>query len=113
MIPLTGLNLRGDLAKLSDRDLAEHLAEQERALVRSERPWTKLLRFFDISYSWRGPVHARPFYKFWTTIMGGGRHYREQRLALYEIQDIHDEIRRRLGNRGMPGDRPQTHRPSG
>jgi hypothetical protein len=95
-----GVNLRGDLSKLSDSDLADRLARLHDEFDRLESPLRKIERFFDISNGWRGPVRARPMYSIWLFLSRGmstssGR----QTLVLYEIQDIQDEMQRRLAGR--------------
>jgi hypothetical protein len=112
-----GINLRGDLAKLDDAELAARLQDAWVACeVATQRPrWSWLL------YSHRGPIRHPRAYRFLSVLSGGtttepwldlllaallsskrfeglitpdsatARH-----LALCEISDINDEIKRRL-----------------
>ena len=104
-----GVNLRGDLAKLSDQELGERLdaAIAERG---AKRHSPGLFGGSDYNGSGltfgRGPLHARIFYKsivFAIRIMGvlnGGSFFRRNDAALYlldcEIGDLLDEVKRRL-----------------
>ncbi|CAD5250831.1 conserved hypothetical protein [Bosea sp. 62] len=98
-----GINLRGDLAKLSDEGLATHL---EKSLA--YREWLSS-RAADAPNRWlykigvgmpfgRGPLHARIFYRAMGLIYGGplnGHSLGDLYVLDCEIKDIMDELRRR------------------
>src|SRR5262245_30340616 len=101
------INLRGDLAKLSDEELAARLAaawERHRAAENST-PGD-----FNIWYSQRGPIKHPWAYRLFSVMgvssrwwfislrvgPGVGHGPMGMHLALCEILDIHDEIQRRI-----------------
>jgi len=98
-----GINLRGDLAKLSD---AEITAEFDRLLADRESHYPAAPALWSFKALWRygfmlllprGPLHARIFYK-WTVGYFGP--FKSRLGALYlldcEIMDVRDEIERRV-----------------
>jgi hypothetical protein len=118
------INLRGDLAKLSDDELAERLdaawLEYESARHRKGGAW--------FSWPWRGPIRHPRVYRFlsalggtsgdavaslvFATILSTKRFERllrdsnpptDENLALFKIRDIMDEIKRRLAQRKAAG----------
>lgn len=109
-----GVNLRGDLAKLTDEALAANLEDclQERerlvARLRSDRRnrldvW---LAKHDLSYVFgRGPLHARIFYKLRARLTHGSLHGSPigpiggVYVLECEIKDIRDEMQRRVSAR--------------
>jgi hypothetical protein len=123
------VNLRGDLAKLSDAELAERLEvaweSLESAQAGQRGRWS-----FGLNWNiglWRGPLrHPRAYRFLWLFDLGGGgwlatllssvfsgkrfeRFVRKdaptnEYLSLCEIRDIMDEIDRRLAQRraGQP-----------
>lgn len=98
-----GINLRGDLAKLSDEELATQL---ENCIV--YREWLSS-RAADAPNRWlykigvgmpfgRGPLHARIFYRAMGFMYGGplnGRSLGDLYVLDCEIKDIMDELKRR------------------
>jgi hypothetical protein len=99
------INLRGDLAKLSDEELAARLtsAWERHQAAEHTAAGTK------IWYSRRGPIR-HPWAYYFLSVLGvsgrGGmslglgpfirRGYMGMHLALCEIRDIEDEIQRRV-----------------
>ncbi len=107
----SSLNLRGDLARLDDAELAARLDATLRKIEALEaRRRAALLGGFVISRSrgWRGPLRARAVYRAvpWLAVLvqlclgsgveAGGRDERALSLAHCEAKDLMDEIRRRL-----------------
>ena len=99
-----GINLRGDLAKLDDGDIASRLetlmAERE-ALYRavpfsSGNKWL-YQRGVGIVFG-RGPLHARFFYRFYA-LQYLGSSLSELYLLDCELKDVRDEIKRRMGQK--------------
>ena len=101
-----GVNLRGDLAKLSD---AEITAEFDRLLADRESHFPSAPALWSFRALWRygfmllhprGPLHARILYK-WTVGYFGP--FKTRLGALYlldcEIMDVRDEIERRVKER--------------
>ena len=110
-----GVNLRGDLAKLSNAELVQRLSEAWKDYEEAEsRPGPKLVA------SARGPIRqplAYWFFSFigirdgWTSYFGTalprvpskwfarGNRPIDMHRALCEIQDIHDEIECRIGRK--------------
>jgi hypothetical protein len=98
-----GINLRNDLARLSDSELAEELdrlCEYRSSRFGSAPAVGSLRGFFRYHFAWplfgRGPVHARWAYRFWIGyywIFRGpvGTQY----LVECEIKDLRDELQRR------------------
>jgi hypothetical protein len=121
------VNLRGDLAKLSDDELAARLEATWQALdaahARKKRAWFfNLAPQFGLIYPWRGPPRHPRFYRFlaiWSAAEGSllaavaaavfsGRQYErflrndpgtDEYLSITEVRDIMDEIERRLALR--------------
>jgi hypothetical protein len=103
-----GFNLRGDLAKLGDDELAGHL---QRCIERRE--WLAS-RAGDAPNRWlyrlglampfgRGPFRARIFYQAMGLIYGGrltGHSLGDLYVVDCEIKDVMDELKRRLKTRG-------------
>jgi hypothetical protein len=99
-----GINLRGDLAKLSDEALASHL---EKSIA--YREWLSP-HAGDGANRWlyktgaampfgRGPLHARIFYRVMGLVYGGplnGRSLGDLYVLDCEIKDIMDELKRRV-----------------
>ena len=102
-----GINLRGDLAKLPDEELASHF---EKCVA--YREWLAP-RAGDLANRWlyevglampfgRGPVHARIFYRLMGLLYGGswnglnGRSPGDLFVLDCEIKDIVDEMQRRV-----------------
>jgi hypothetical protein len=98
-----GINLRSDLAKLSDAELAaelDRLCEYRKARFSSTPRVGSLKGMIWYGLEWpfgRGPIHARLAYKIW---IGYFWIFRGPRGTLYltecEIKDLRDEIRRRV-----------------
>jgi len=100
-----GINLRGDLAKLSDAEIA---AKFEALIVEREAIYPKVSGYFGNKWlyqrgwrSWlgRGPLHSRIFYRF----LGLQNIDPFKRPSLYdlylldcELKDTRDEIKRRV-----------------
>jgi hypothetical protein len=117
-----GINLRGDLTKLSDTELAEKFEKTSRALdvaVHDPR-WNKV----KLRWSFRGPFRHPWFYPitsifggsgpgfgilstalgpFLSTRIGGKRaaltDLVDQHLLLCELRDLQDETERRMNQR--------------
>ena len=98
-----GINLRGDLTKLSDAELSsefDRLVEYRIARFGSEPHVGSLKGIIYYGPEWpfgRGPIHARWAYKIW---IGYFWIFRGRRGTLYltecEIRDVRDEIERRV-----------------
>ena len=99
------LNLRGDLAKLSDAELAERLVSAWNSYDETDRKSR-----FDLWYSRRGPIRHPLVYRLFS-IAGVGRGLTMNslgtgpfirwdaygmHLTICEIRDLQDEIERRL-----------------
>jgi hypothetical protein len=109
-----GLNLRGDLAKLTDDELAGCLQNE---LDRRERLAAHLGKSLNI---WlyqqgfgmpfgRGLLHARIFYKVMGFFYGGslsGKSLGDLYVLDCEIKDIRDELQRRVSVRGAKTSSP-------
>jgi hypothetical protein len=109
-----GINLRGDLAKLDDTEIAAHyealLAEKE-AFIRSLPFYAKNKLIYRLESIWfgRGPLHARIFYRiqgFAIALFGlleGGFLMTRQAYKTYlmqcEFKDVRDEMKRRIAAR--------------
>lgn len=103
-----GFNFRGDLAKLSDREIAaemERLLEERQALYDSI-PWIvadeKWLYRSGFGYWFgRGPIRSRVIYKLVGGYFGPFKHNPFDTLYRYdcELKDVRDEIERRVANR--------------
>lgn len=99
------LNLRGDLAKLSDAELAERLEDTMQALDQVKPTFGLWLLFpgarGPVRHPWAYRMHLLlggvPWWKrsLWPNEGGTGRRH----LLQCELQDLHDETRRRLANR--------------
>ena len=95
-----GINLRGDLAKLDDAEIASRF---EGLISELE---TKHKVVYQVGkWSARGLVHARIFYKIQAVIFGvffslGGNWVGTSAIELYlldcELSDVRDEIKRRV-----------------
>ena len=106
-----GINLRGDLAKLDDTEIAsryEALVSYKEAWVRQlpKHPGAKLMDQSAKALPWRGPLHARIFYKWQFVLMGvlaalqgGGSLPTNSGYELYmkecELLDVTDKIKQR------------------
>ncbi len=98
-----GINLRGDLAKLDDAEIASRF---EGLISEME---TKHKVVYQVGkYSARGLLHARIFYKIQATIFGmfgafSGSMITLSGIELYllgcELADVRDEIERRVRRR--------------
>jgi hypothetical protein len=102
-----GINLRGDLAKLSDAEIAARFE----ALIAGREPMHRALPGFS-GNKWlyqrglgllfgRGLLHARIFYKFY-----GLQYLSFGKPSLYdlylldcELKDVRDELKRRVARR--------------
>ena len=101
-----GINLRSDLAKLSDAELAaelDRLCEYRKARFASTPRVGSLKGMIWYGPEWpfgRGPVHARWAYKIWIWYFWP---FRGPRGTLYlvecEIKDLRDEIQHRASAR--------------
>jgi hypothetical protein len=120
------INLRGDLAKLSDAELADLFEKTSRKLdtaVHDPRSKNSKLR-----WSFRGPLRHPWFYPM-TSVFGGsipGMHFfknalgpflstrfgaksaaitdlMDQHLLQCELRDLNDEMERRVARRRAPG----------
>jgi hypothetical protein len=100
-----GINLRGDLAKLSEAEIAtrfETLMADREAMYRDlhghfGNKWLYQRRL-QMPFG-RGPLHARVFYK----LIAFGYFGPSRKASLYdlylldcELKDVHDEIKRRV-----------------
>jgi hypothetical protein len=98
-----GINLRGDLAKLSDAEIA---TEFDRLVADRETYYPSAPSLFSFKARWyygfmalllRGPLRARIFYKLTAGHFGP---FKNRLSALYlldcEIMDVRDEIERRV-----------------
>lgn len=130
------LNLRGDLAKLGDTELAERLEATWRdldAVRKRRRPWW---RGGGPLFPWRGPIRHPRAYRFLSLLaLGEGNVFAaalgaawsgkaveralrgdvetDEFLSVCEVRDIMDEIARRVAARkagsqaGRPGGAPR------
>jgi hypothetical protein len=112
-----GINLRGDLAKLSDADIAarfESVADEREALfpTSSNHGLQKSAYQHGLTLLLgRGPLHARIFYELYALLTFGPslrmlRKYDLRPLYLLdcELKDIRDEIERRVAQKkAIPG----------
>jgi hypothetical protein len=101
-----GINLRSDLARLSDSELAaefDRMCEYRSSRFGTSAPEVGSLRgFLRYGFIWpfrRGPLHARWAYRFWICYYGifrgpAGTQY----LVECEIKDLRDEMHRRAKN---------------
>jgi hypothetical protein len=97
-----GINLRSDLAKLSDAELTSEfgrLCEYRNTRFGSAPRVGSFKGIIYYGFEWpfgRGPIHARFAYKIW---IGYFWFFRGPRGTLYlvecEIKDLRDEIQRR------------------
>lgn len=99
-----GINLRGDLAKLDDADIANRfdslIAEREalyRAVPFSTGNKWLYQRGVGIPFG-RGLLHARIFYQYYA-LQYLGSSLRELYLLDCELKDVRDEIKRRLARK--------------
>ena len=109
-----GINLRGDLARLSDAELAaefDRFLEYRSSRFGSAPPVGSLRGFFRYGFAWwpsgRGLIRARWAYRLWIGyfwIFRGplGTQY----LVECEIKDLYDEIQHRITTRGANMQRP-------
>jgi hypothetical protein len=122
------VNLRGDLAKLSDAELAEHLEAAWQAVDAAQARRRGTWFFFRswVIAPWRGPIRHPRAYRFQSLLSGGnpwwfvllvasvfsGKQYErflrrdmatDEYLSLCEVRDITDEIERRLAQRKAAG----------
>ncbi len=99
-----GINLRGDLAKISDDELAErlqgHLDDREALAARAGDAANRWLYKHGVGMPFgRGLLHARIFYRITGFLYGGplnGRSLGDLYVLDCEIKDIADEMKRRL-----------------
>ncbi|MGY8705921.1 hypothetical protein RAD16_09270 [Bradyrhizobium sp. 18BD] len=109
-----GINLRGDLAKLDDTEIAarhEELITRKEAELRAlpSRSRTKLGLRLDSLLLARGPFHARIFYRLQWFLFALFNAVKLQDLTLpssynsylleCELKDVRDEIKRRIAAR--------------
>jgi hypothetical protein len=106
-----GINLRGDLAKLDDAEIASRcetlMADREALFL--EMPRNDVLKAAYQSglsvWMGRGPLHARVFYKLHGFLAFGGpfKYFRNRLYDLYlldcELKDVRDEIKRRVAQK--------------
>jgi hypothetical protein len=100
-----GLNLRGDLAKLGDAEIAARL---ELLLAQREELYLSLSGLAGNKWLYqqgfglplgRGPFHARIFYRIAAFLYAGrlnGRSLGDLHLLDCELKDVRDEIQRRV-----------------
>jgi len=117
------INLRGDLAKLSDAELAARLEQAWQAHEIGETKPKFWMSWFPLWWSRRGPIRHPRIYRFLAILSGAdvpavlvlplawifsskafysptkGDQFWVTHLAICEIRDIEDEIKRRLANR--------------
>src|SRR5262245_11241838 len=103
-----GINCRGDLAKLSDADIAEtfeRLLEERQALYDSISPIVSDLKWL-YQKGWmfslgRGPIRSPVAYRWSGGCIGPFKHNPFGTLYCYdcEIKDVADEIERRVEQR--------------
>jgi hypothetical protein len=118
------VNLRGDLAKLSDAELAERLDAAWQAVdaAQDRQRGFWLLRSYRLFPPWRGPLRHPRFYRFFSIWTAGEGHWlaaliaaafsgpkyepllrrdpdTDEHLSVCEVRDIMDEIQRRLALR--------------
>jgi hypothetical protein len=112
-----GINLRGDLAKLSDEEIGakyEALISDIERLVQSTREGARRKPFYlaaMASFGWRGLLHAPIFYKMQAVVFGclhvlqGNSSINRNGIELYlldcEFKDTRDEIKRRVRRRQL------------
>ena len=121
------INLRSDLAKLTDAELAQRLEDNWRAHEATGLPRPGRFSIqFPLMYSFRAPFRHRRVYRFlavlgggsgtwldilFATLLSSGRLEKLIRasdpvtnahLSLCEIRDIMDEIERRVAQRKHP-----------
>jgi hypothetical protein len=121
---LPSVNLRADLARLSDTELANRLEEQWQIVEAAEarRWWAS--RWLSLFHSFRGPIRHPAAYRFFAALQGANsgswldllfavalstgsteKFLRkadpviDAHLSLCEIRDIIDEAERRLAER--------------
>ncbi|MGM4916075.1 hypothetical protein [Tardiphaga sp. 813_E8_N1_3] len=108
-----GVNLRSDLAKLDDFEIAAHYEKliAEKVGMIQELPEFakyKLFRWLAAMLTGRGLFHAPRFYKMQAFVIGallsvGGSspiidaNFLDHYLVECELKDVRDEIRRRVG----------------
>jgi hypothetical protein len=112
-----GINLRGDLAKLDDAEIASRYE----ALVSEKEAWVQQLPKYPESgptyrmamrMPWRGLLHARIFYRLQFVLMGvfaglqGGGPLPsnlayERYMMECELLDVTDEIKRRVAQKKL------------
>jgi hypothetical protein len=113
-----GINLRADLAKLTDSDLAvefNNMLEYRSARFGTAPAVGSLRGFFRYGFAWwpggRGPIRARWAYRARIGYFGPFRGpMGTQYLVECEIKDLRDEMQRRVQTRKSPssGPRPVT-----
>jgi hypothetical protein len=101
-----GVNLRSDLAKLGDRELAEELdwlLEYHSSCFGSAPAVGSLRGLFRYGFAWpfgRGPLYARWAYRFWIGYYWPFRGPSgTQYLVECEMKDLRDEMQRRIEER--------------
>jgi hypothetical protein len=107
-----GINLRGDLAKLSDADVASRfeilMADREALFPTLSNYGLQKSAYQSGLTLWcgRGPLHARIFYELYAFLTFGPffkmfRKYdlRELYLLDCELKDVRDELRRRVARK--------------
>ena len=105
-----GINLRGDLAKLDDAEIASRFealvaeTETKHRATMAHASGRVFYRIWKASLA-RGPLHGRIFYRIqafvfgiWAAIHGGGPGSDDIDLYLLncELKDVRDEIERRV-----------------
>jgi hypothetical protein len=110
VVPMAlSINLRGDLAKLSDAELAGEFERllAERPKLSSSISWLERMAWQSITWPWiwigRGPLRARIFYRLIALDFGQRKnnlidlHYPSAlHLLDCELKDVRDEIQRRV-----------------
>ena len=104
-----GINLRGNLAKLDDAKIAsryEALIAEKVALHQGSFINGKWVHRIDQWTNWRGPFHARIFYKAQAVVLGILAAFHrwiwidpDACIRECELKDMTDEIRRRVRHR--------------
>ncbi|RYF31411.1 MAG: hypothetical protein EOO23_02700 [Comamonadaceae bacterium] len=99
-----GINLRGDLAKLTDEQIASHLdqsiAQREGLASHAGDRANRWIYSGGAAVPFgRGPLHARIFYRLMGFLYGGplnGRSLGDLYVLDCEIKDVIDELKRRV-----------------
>jgi hypothetical protein len=108
-----GINLRGDLAKLDDAEIASRFealiseTETKHQATLAHKSGRVIYRIWKGCLG-RGPLHGRIFYKLYALLFGvfaalEGQGFGPSEIDLYlsncELKDVKDEIKRRIRHR--------------